>query len=162
MSAISKVLLESIRETREIVPLYTAGLISKDEAQNLTRKLFEVTKDYDTLEGLINREVFSAKDTWVKNAFLGWMGRDPVAVLKAIEWGVYTADEVKPLALMHLIRFFMEERGGAKNYRKAAELLFSFRAKDFLSRADEDNLLTSVFLLRAELPVVFTPSTVSA
>jgi len=156
MSAIRMGFLNSIRRVEDIVPLYRSGMLSKDEAVSTLKRLFPLERSYSQLQSFINHEIIAANDEWIRDTALEWLKNDYRAVKSTVKWGIFTAEEIKPLIFMHLTRMFNDERPKNNRFLESGRELDLLERMNYLTAKEVDSFLNSVFLMRSGVQVYLT------
>lgn len=143
--------LKSIKKSEDIVPLYRSDMITKSEAVQTLKRIFPVEQEHETIYSMIRHGILDAKDAWVREVTLAWVSKDIAAVQPLVQWGIYSAEEIKPFIFVHLTRLFNKERHEGTRYWEAGEYLTRLQSGNYLSEDDVARLLHSVFLTKAEV-----------
>lgn len=151
LSIIRTAFLNSIRRVEDILPLFRSGMLSKEEAVSTLKRLFSLERCYSQLRGLLGHEIIDAKDEWTREVALEWLKSDYKAVQYTVKWGIFTAEEIKPLIFMHLTRMFNDERPKNNQYEVSGRELDLLERMNYLNSQDVDTFLHSVFLMKSDV-----------
>lgn len=151
LNPVRAAMLNSIRRAIDVIPLYRSGMLSKEEAIKAIETVFPMERSFSVIQSIIGHQIMDPKDNWIRDTMLEWAKNSPEGVESAIEWGVYSAEELKPLIFLHLTRMFMEDRPKNDGYLTSGAVLYHWRKSNYLTAAEEEKFIHSVFLFKSDI-----------